>query len=581
MTTLAEKIRFAETYVSNKEGVRWSLKKREWVRDQYWLPADGYKLWRHDNQETCDECKSLIGKIIEHPYDNQTRAKSHEHTTDGCLGLSANPILVTVLNLIRQDGKTFNGMAMDLADLGLGRNISIALVAASEDQVKALYEENYAEAIRKNKKLDARFESIGMKLSCHSTNSFLEALPASAKSVTGRTRRRVRIDEARDVPSHVAWALIPAIQAMSGYECPRGHVSIIDADAAVEMLSAPPKKCTACGDRLVPFFGRVIAASSSGVTGDDGDYWFKELIEQCEREPDPMVHVFRSDTPLNPAKAPIVTNGLQRIFGQLDSMRHHVNADLTNAWTRKDQEFVTKAEVDRCINTTLRNLVECQDSCVAFLDTSIKVDKTSLVILASDPDSTEPWQRVYTARVDWWDPKDFQDGIIDENVIEKHVTQIIPLFSSLRMFAVDTRGIQWAQRLVVRLKKHSIRVESWDKSTAHESITGWNELLRRIKSGTISLIDDQAMRKEFRGLSIKNTRGGDGPVKVVDRDRRKSHKDITESLALCCYMAAIESLKKQHGLSETQRTGGVMTTLSALARSKSKPITSGFRSNVY
>ena len=44
MPTLAEKIKFAEEHIRNKEGIRFSLKGRDWVRDQFWLPADGFKL---------------------------------------------------------------------------------------------------------------------------------------------------------------------------------------------------------------------------------------------------------------------------------------------------------------------------------------------------------------------------------------------------------------------------------------------------------------------------------------------------------------------------------------------------------
>jgi hypothetical protein len=556
MPTLAQRIDFAEKYVTNKEGTPWSLKGREWVRDEFWRAADGYKLWRPVNGEPCEECKDSIGEIIEHPSDNHTRHQ--EHAATGCVGLDVYPIVITALNLIRQDGKTFNAMGMALADMAVGKNISIALLAASEDQVKTLFDENYRQAVEGNPKLDKRFSVTGLRLSCAKTNSFLEALPASAKSVTGRTRRKVLIDEARDVPSEVAWALIPAIQAMSGVECPRGHVSRIDADAAMAALNGPAQECTACGDRLQPFFGRVVATSSSGVSGDDDDYWFRELIEQTEREPSPYVHVFRSSTPLNPAKSPMVANALVSVFGSLESMKHYVHADMTNEWTTKGNDFITAAEVGRCIDPRLKNRDECPDPCVGFLDTSDSGDKTSLVMLASDPLGLAPWERAYTPLIEWWDPAKMPGGVIDENEVLRRCTEILPLYTQLKILAVDTRGRPWAVRLVKALRKLGFNVvEEWNKSTSHEADAGWSELGRRIRAMTVRLIDDPEMRKEFRGLKVKKRE--DKPDKVTDKNRRKSHKDITESLATCCYLAAMEALKKRAGMARIQEIGRGVT----------------------
>lgn len=555
MPSLASRVSFARRFVTNKEGTRWSLKKREWVRDQYWLPSDGYKLWRPEKGEACGACKDRIGSIIEHPYDNPTWQEGHKHSSDECRGLDVYPIIVTLLNLIRQDGKTFNGMAQDVSDMALGRNMSIALLAASEDQVLTILKENYVEAIQNNKKLNKRFQHVGMRVVNEKTNSFIEALPASAKSVTSRTRRRVRIDEARDVPSEVAWALIPAIQAMSGIECPRGHVSRINADDAMAALRSHPGTCNACGERLQPFFGRVIAASSSGVKKDDSDdHWFHELIEQCEKEPSPYVHVFRSSTPLNPAKSPVVQNALMETFGGLQAMKHFVNADMTNEWTTKGDDFLTTAEIDRCMFKDMVPLDECGDPCVGFLDTSDSVEKTSLVLLASDPIGTAPWERVYTPRVDWWDPSKMPGGVIDERLIEAHMKATLPMFTGLRILGVDTRGRPWAQRLVKTLRSLGFTfVEAWDKSTPHESDAGWSEFGMRIRSQTMRMLYVPEIRTEIRGVRVKKRE--DKPDKITDKNRRKSHKDITEALALACYLAAMERLKRRTGIGHTRQLG--------------------------
>lgn len=560
MPTLDQRVKFARRFVRNKEGARWSLKGREWVRSQYWLPSEGYKLWVPEHGDVCDDCKRRANSLIELPFANPTRSPEHEERSGGCRGLDVFPVFITLLNLIRQDGKTFNGMALDMADMALGNRISIALMAASEDQVKALIDENYRQAIEGDEELDDLFEVKGLRVICKETGSFLEGLPASKKSATGRTRRRIRIDEARDVPSEVAWSIMPAIQALSGLECPNGHVSVIDKNAAMAALNSPPKICTVCRARLVPFFGRIVATSSSGVTDNDDDFWFQEIVQKREREPSRFTHVFRSPEPLNPAKSELVSTALQEEFGELSSMRDYVHADLTNEWVRKGEDFVTKAEVESCVDKSLAPFDECSAPAVGFLDTSITTDKTSLVILADDSDGSEQaWTRVVTARMDVWDPAQ-SGGLIDDRVVQAHVEKLLPLFTALRVLHVDTRGMPWAIRMVKALKHP--RVKGWDKSTAHESIAGWAELQKRIRAQTIRFLDSDHMRKEFRGLQVKFT---DGSSKVVDRDRRRSHKDVTEALACACYLVAMEAVRKGPSMADRFGGGGARSNAGARA----------------
>lgn len=558
MPTIAEKIRFASTYVTNKEGARWSIEGREWVRDQYWLPADGYKLWRAGSGGECDDCKLEIGTLIEHPFDNPTRSPEHRRT--GCPGLDVYPVLVTLLNLKRQDGKTFNGMAHDLADLAMGKNISIAFMAASEKQAEALLDENYGAAIRGNEKLSKRFDVQRMRIVCRKTNSFIEAVATAKKSTTGRSRRRIRIDEARDVPDTEAWSMIPGIQAMSGIECPAGHVSHIDKDAAMSLLRGErPKTCTACGERLQPFFGRFIAASSSGPIEEDAAPWFHDLVQQRREEPSPYVHLFDSDETLNPAKNELVIDAITEIFGGLESMRADVESDLTNRWTHKNKPFLSKSEIEHRFDPALSPLDECALPAVAFLDASRTREKTALVILCQDPQSQTPWERLFTARIDWWVPSEFKGGI-DERVVQPHLERVLPLFTGLDKLHVDTRGMLWPKTLVKNLKALGLKVEAWDKNTDHEEDAGWTEFQKRVNAETITMLEapspvaptrssgrtsKQEIVKEITGVHVKFVK--EAP-RVVDKNRRKSHKDITQCIAICCYLVALKILGKRRGI---------------------------------
>lgn len=568
MPTLADKIDFAQTYIHNKEGKPWTLKGREWVRDEFWKAADGFKLWRPKGVEVCSDCKDSIGQIIEHPDDNPTRAPNHKHGTDVCGGLDAEPIIITILNLTRQDGKSFNSMAYAYATMGRGRSKSIGLMAASEDQVAMLLRENYEEALNNSPKLAKNFNTIGLRVENKKTHSFLEGVAASARSATGRTRTHLLIDEARDIPAEVAWAIIPAIQTQHGIECPRGHVQI-----GAEELARAPKKCSACGERLVPWFARLIIMSSSGVVKEEGgeNFWLAELVEKIEQEPHPNVHLFRSETPLNPAKSAKIVSAITQVFGGLDSMRDYVEADMTNRWTRRGDAFVSKADLDRVIDSTLANENGGGAPCVAFLDTSVSAEKTQLVILADDTElSSEPWEHVYVSRLDVWKPEEQARGVIDDAEILRHLDMFIPMFPSLRVLCVDTRGMPWAIAMMrtIKTKKRpwSGIAQAWDKTTGLESDQGWGLLEQRIMQGRIRLPDNVDMRKEFRGVKRKPTTNR--PTQVVDVNRKKSHKDITETLALCCYLAAMEQLQRRVGLASRVKTAtNAAETLSRLRAS--------------
>ena len=66
------------------------------------------------------------------------------------------------------------------------------------------------------------------------------------------------------------------------------------------------------------------------------------------------------------------------------------------------------------------------------------------------------------------------------------------------------------------------------------------------------LMDVPGMMDEFKGLRIRRPKHG--PPVVEDKDRCKSHKDITETIAMCCYLVALEQLTGgQLGLGQTRQ----------------------------
>lgn len=566
MPTVADRVRFCETHIANKEGHAFSLKGRDYIREHLFAAADGFKLWRAKDTDPCADCLEHIGEIVGHPGDNPTRTAEHRST--GCPGLVAEPIIVSVLNLQRQDGKTFGSMGLALSDLFLGRNKSIGLLAASEDQAERLFQENYAEAIARSPALSKRCEVTRMGLHVPKQRCRFEAMSTAHRSVTGRSRTRLLIDEARDIDARTVMALIPAVFAMHGIECPRGHVQL-DATQAV----GAPETCSACGERLVPWYGRITITSSSGVMDDSERDWLAELIESLQQEPHPNYHVFASEKTLNPSKSTVIMGAVEDVFGRLETTRDYVAAEVGNQWTRKGEAVVTKREIDLCTDSKLTNLIECHDPSVAFLDTSDTVELTSLVVLSWDRAKSEkPWEHAYTSLVEVWDPAKLPRRRVDEEEVLPYLVSRLPLYPHLVTFGVDTRGREWARLLMARARQTNQPwarlMRAWDKSD-EESAIGWNQLIARIKSQTLRMQDSPQMRKEFAGIKLSETRAG-GTPRVIDRNRRKSHKDVTESLAMCCYFAAQEVLKESRS-SIARRTQRART-VSDVAKQTMSPV---------
>jgi hypothetical protein len=145
-------------------------------------------------------------------------------------------------------------------------------------------------------------------------------------------------------------------------------------------------------------------------------------------------------------------------------------------------------------------------------------------------------------RLDYWLPSQFETKIIDPFVVKQLIESLVVTFSGLRSLFVDTRGNPTWGEIVREISRRLPRVRRW-MSNKDESLYGWNFLQQRIlatPNASIRLQNDKEMLKEFSGIRWKAGINDNQP-RVVDRDRRKSHKDITEALAMCCFLVDLES----------------------------------------
>lgn len=554
MSVVDEKIAFAEKHIKNKEGVPWRLEGREWIRDEFFLPADGWKLWKYEDSEPCASCVDRIGEIVEHPDDNPT-------TKCNCGGLCAEPILVTVLNLERGDGKTFNLMAYTLATLFRAKNKSMAAMWASEDQGARIFNDNWGEAIRQAPALNnpkrCKIHGNPPQMDCPATRSRLGVLTASHRSGTGSRLTHILADEARDIAARTMMALLPSVNAMHGVECPSGHVQLTPED--VERMGKVPSKCSACGRRLAPWWPRIIIVSAAGVLGGTERDWLFELVEHLEATPHKNYHLFTSakyGKPLNPRKSEMVTSAMTDVFGALPSTRHYVAAEYGNQWSQVGEDVMQPSDIKRVMDASLHNEEGTSAKSIGFLDTSLTVEKTSLVILSEAPDSTVPWERVYMSFLEFWWPG--HGGCrawkrVKPSVVKQTLESVLPLFPNMARFVIDTKtGARretkeaWPVIMFRELRTGSgdwrKKIEPW-KGGEDESVIGWDLFTERVIDGTITLQKSKEIVDEIKGVMMSRPKQSDRPAKVVDRNRQHMHKDITQSLADLCYLIKREQLR--------------------------------------
>lgn len=577
---------FCEAYWTDKNGHPFSLKDREWVIEHMWRPLDGYKAWpvawagwadgkMQPGEKLCPSCAPRADKLIDHPSEvEETQTEEHFASTGGCRGLRATKIIVVVECLPRREGKTTNAMGYCASSIFKLRNQLIMYIAAAEDQATDLVEKNFKRPIRKNPTLLDRVHMPGLTITVPNLNSQFMALPASFSSVTGRGPNLAVIDESRDVEARLAMAFISSILDGGGTECPHGHWATQEKEDA-------PTECPICGGPTQVFYGLALIMSAAGMEeGSEEKDWFKDLVELLEEKSHPNFYLHRRDDRTNPATSRTVTSAIGDVFGTMKSTKHYILAEGKNQFARKGEDFLTDAEIARCIDKTLQNQTGSTRRCVAFLDTSDVGDLTSLVILGEDERSPkdEPFKYLLTERIDYWKPSEQPGGVVDDALILKHLDTYMRLFPGLVAFRIDTRLRPWARTLVKTIRAPSLPgglrrswghvTDGWDKGSEERSI-GYSQLESLVLELKIRMQDHPILRAEFKG--VRATRGLNNMLDVRDRNRKRRHADILDALSVCCLLALEYALKPgRRGFGETEDKEEMRA---VLERAFPKPIT--------
>ncbi len=528
--TLVERRRkFCETFISSKEGRPYSLEGRSWVITEFWSPADGWKLWPN-GKDLCNECRNLVGEIVEWTPQLHFSLREHQAKTQ-CAGLKLEPIMLILLNLPRRAGKTFNTAAYCLSTAFLLKNKSILWLASAQKQTKRIFDENLIWPVENQPKLKESAELYLDKIVIPRSKSKIEIVDTSHKSITGTGRTHIIIDEARDVDPRTASALIPSTRDQNGMECPRGHCQ-----KPLNMDLVGHAKCV-CGEYLVPWYGRLIIISSSGLLDGNENDWFQELVDSAEENPHPNVHLYRTQEVQNPSVTEKQSKFIEDVFGSLESLGSYIEVETSNVARRKGEDFVSNASIKSCKDDHLGQSEGAIEKCVGFLDTSLVGDTTSLTIVAEDKvKSHRPWEFVSLIRIDEWEPKKLKGGVIDPTVIQEHLDHYVPLFPGLVEILVDVRAMTWAKDLVLynnRERRHwGMKIKPFNGGKEERNV-GWNQLEYRILHNKISLPNHKRLFEELR--AVRKVYGLDGSYEIRDRSRKKRHADVAEGVASCCF----------------------------------------------
>lgn len=530
MASIAQRLQFAEKHWRSRKGQAFQITpERQWVLDDFWLAADGFKWWPKNPQKLCSDCGEKANTLTEWTWTNPTATS--EHAATGCEGLELHPVICTILNLPRREGKTFNTSAYIGANLFQGKNKSILYVAAAGEQTKRIFRDNYVSNIDGDPILTRNAVVRDSAIKVPKNKSFMEIVTTAASSITGTGRTHVIIDEARDVPGNVLMAAIPSVFDENGLECPNGHIK------GSMALYSKETNCPICTARLNPWYARIIITSSSAlVDGTEDTAWFPDLVQHLLDKPDPNYHVFKMDVSQNPDVHAGTKSAVDRVFSEIPSLRDLVQVEVHNRTTRKGDKYLTRNQVNACVDKRLFNQEFSNERCVGFLDTSDVQDLTSLVVLEEANGTPEhPFENVRQVRLDVWDPKTQPTKAVDELAVLAHLDRYMPLFPQL-ILRVDTRLRPWARRLIHACSQRpwGLRVQAYNGNTS-ERVMAWSCLEARILARKIVLQDNATMLSEFDGIKAK--RRSDGLVEVSDISRKRKHADILDALANACLMA--------------------------------------------
>ncbi len=561
MVSLAERKRFSEKYLTVPDGGKFKSDNSPWLIEEFWKPLDGFKLWPVDLDSLCTKCKRKAGSIVESYWDSEgTRKTRHKN----CAGLQTHPIIMTLISLPRQEGKTVGTVGIVLASLFLDQNEQIVLLAGSDEQAGTLFEKNYAKPIRDNPRLNKRCKIVGNTITVAKSKSEFQFLATSLASTTGGTKTKIIIDEARAVPASVAIPLMPTIFARNGWECPSRSKGHTHTDGDYEDPNHQTH-CDTCGERLEPWVAKIIITSSATVLkGGDHD-WFNEMCEEATAHPVPNVHVYQSTAHTNPKVAKSVVAGVSDFLSKIESVRDLAEVEFGNTSRYRGEKFLTKAEINAVIDSELINSQGGIRPAVAFLDTSETGDLTSFIIVEDDSLQGESvWHRLVVSHIKVWDPKKMRGKIIDEKMVRTHMDAYIPRFAMVSV-RVDTRVMPWAKVLVTNctnantdppcLYRSIIDGVTWREM---ERGLAWTKFEEVILARRIRMPDNKVLKGELRAARRKENIHSRTDIREGGVNRKR-HLDIAEGIAACCFMVH-EQLVTAHkmSLSEMRRhqTGG-------------------------
>ena len=535
LVTAAKVLAFCEEHYIAKGDHKFSIKGREWVYEELIKPLFSWRYWPKNKTQLCLECRNKAGQLTE--WSPELVRNLASHLAEGCAGLTLIPIMVEVLNLQRGAGKTCNVAAVILALLALAESMSVSFVASAGKQSRQLMREYFLDPIARNPKLDRRFRSIGDQIRFerpHGKTSIFELTDTSHKSITGRRRDLVFVDEGRDIEARTFAAIIPSVKARSRYRCPHGHGSVPYVEDSV--LS-----CAVCNAEMWPWLPRIVVTSTSGVIESNEYDWFNELVESLEIGATPYAHLYRDDDAPNPAVAATETSMLESVFGGVKSLTTYLDVELRNTPRRKGEDFVSVAQVNAIVDRRLTNQVSSERPCYGYLDTSRVAELTSLVLVAADEERStpnNPWGFVRLEHLKIWNPKDILDcplGRIERHIVEGYLDRVLPMFPGLIELHVDIRGgMHWAMDMLADARK--AKIGSWQKrlrehtcTATFERDTAWSIMEDRIGSGTLRIFANPTIEAELAG--VRRHIRTDGSVEVRDRNRKIRHADIVEGIA--------------------------------------------------
>ena len=66
MPNVDQRIEFALANIKDKTGKKFSVKGRDWIKDEFFTPVDGWKAWpKTEHQALCDTCAVVGGHVFE------------------------------------------------------------------------------------------------------------------------------------------------------------------------------------------------------------------------------------------------------------------------------------------------------------------------------------------------------------------------------------------------------------------------------------------------------------------------------------------------------------------------------------